>query len=94
MQSIMPPISVSPKALTVVEGVYSTHPELGDWYNLSVFLDIAPDVQKTRVLKRNGDILAKRFFEEWIPMENRYFTQFGVVGKCDMLITSESENAN
>ena len=69
------PIQLPHKRLTIVEGVYSMHPAFGKYYNFAVFLDIDPDCQRERILKRNSPSLAKRFFEEWIPLENRYFKE-------------------
>ena len=66
-------ITVSPKRLTVVEGVYSMHPAFGKYYDLGIFLDVDPNSQRQRIAKRNTEKLAKRFFEEWIPLENVYF---------------------
>ncbi len=80
------PIKVEPKPLTVVEGAYSMHPTLADTYNLSVLLDISPELQKKRIEKRNSPEMAKRFFEEWIPLERVYFDAFGIKEKCDICI--------
>ncbi len=80
------PINVLPKPFTVVEGAYSMHPSLADTYSLSVFLDISEDLQKKRIEKRNSPFMAKRFFEEWIPLERKYFDAFGIKDKCDMCI--------
>ena len=78
-------ISVMPKKLTVVEGVYSTHPAFSKYYDISVFLDIDPEQQKERVLRRNGEKLAKRFFDEWVPLENRYFSGTDIKGRSDLI---------
>ena len=82
--ALLPEISAEPKALTVVEGAYSMHPELAEYYDLSVFLDIGAEYQKERILKRNSEKLAKRFFEEWIPLENIYFSKMCVKERCDI----------
>lgn len=83
---VMPGVAVTPKRLTVIEGAYSMHPALRAYYDLSVFLDIAPDLQKERILKRNPPPLAKRFFEEWIPLEQRYFSGLQIPELCDIKI--------
>ena len=83
-QALSCPISAEPKALTVVEGAYSMHPELAEYYDLSVFLDIGAEYQMERILKRNSQTLAKRFFEEWIPLENLYFAEMRVRERCDL----------
>ena len=79
-------IEVTPKKLIIVEGVYSMHPEFGEYYDLSVFLDISPNFQRKRIVDRNGIQLARRFFNEWIPLENEYFTKTNIKQRCDMVI--------
>lgn len=85
-QSLLPPISCAPQGLIVIEGAYSMHPELADLYQLSVFLEIPPDLQKKRIQKRNTPQLAVRFFEEWIPMERAYFNAWDIPDKCTLRI--------
>ena len=88
-QALGEPIAVMPKKLTVVEGVYSMHPAFAEYYDLSVFLDIDPEHQRKRILKRNTPQLAKRFFEEWIPLENWYFSQTQVKSRCSEAVMIE-----
>ena len=66
------PVTVQPKKLTVVEGTYSHHPYFGDPYDLKILLSVSEEIQRQRVLERPA-FLHSRFFESWIPMENRYF---------------------
>lgn len=80
------PVCVLPKKLTVIEGAYSMHPELSGYYDLSAFLEIAPDLQKQRIIKRNGAVMAKNFFEKWIPLERTYFEKLNVKERCDICI--------
>lgn len=79
---------VFPKKLTVIEGTYSMHPSLRKYYDLSVFLDISPELQKERILKRNSPEIANRFFNEWIPLENMYFSELDIKEKCNMYFSS------
>ena len=85
-QTLGEPIEIAPKPLTVVEGVYSTHPYFSQYYDLSLFLDIDPELQKKRIEIRNTPSFAKRFFEEWIPLEERYFEGADVKARADMII--------
>ena len=85
-QTLGEPIEIAPKPLTVVEGVYSMHPYLSRYYDLSLFLDIDPELQKKRIELRNTPSFAKRFFEEWIPLEERYFEGADVKARADMVI--------
>jgi hypothetical protein len=34
----------------------------------------------------------KRFLQEWIPMENRYFETFGIAKLCDLIIDTGSQS--
>ncbi|MBQ8359748.1 MAG: hypothetical protein IJX37_07570 [Oscillospiraceae bacterium] len=66
------PVCVTPKKLNIVEGTYSHHPYFGDPYDLKILLTVDKETQRERILQRPA-FLHQRFFEEWIPMENRYF---------------------
>ena len=66
------PVYVTPKRLNIIEGTYSHHPYFGNPYDLKILLTIDEETQRRRILDR-PEFLHKRFFEEWIPMENRYF---------------------
>ena len=85
-QSLGDIITVAPKRLTVVEGVYSMHPAFGEYFNLSVFLDIEVDFQRQRIEKRNSPALARRFFDEWIPLENVYFGKTEIKKRTGLVI--------
>ena len=69
------PIIVTPKRLNIIEGTYSHHPYFGNPYDLKILLTVDEETQRRRILDR-PEFLHKRFFEEWIPMENRYFDTF------------------
>jgi uridine kinase len=79
------PVRVTPKRLNVVEGVYSLHPALGNIYHLKVFLKADGAVQKRRILMRSGAKLLRRFEDEWIPLENRYFADLNIIERCDLV---------
>jgi len=83
------PVRVTPKSLNVVEGVYSLHPALGRIFDLKVFLKADGELQKRRILERCGAELLRRFEEEWIPLENRYFAEFGIMESCDLVFCAE-----
>ncbi len=85
-QTLCLPITVEPKKLTVIEGVYSMHPEFSKYYDLAIFLNISPEAQAHRISIRNTPTLAKRFFSEWIPMENKYFSVTNPKARADLII--------
>ncbi len=77
---------VNPQKITVVEGSYSCHPCVFPFYDLHVFLDIDKSTQRERVLLRNAD-RADVFFSKWIPMEEKYFSEFNIKDKCEIVLT-------
>ena len=79
------PIDVSCKQLNIIEGSYSMHPYFGDPYDLMILLTVDEATQRQRIGKR-PPFLQKRFFEEWIPMENRYLDGFEIPGEADLLL--------
>ena len=49
--------------------------------------DIVDELEKEeRIRKRNSPESAKRFFEEWIPMENTYHERMNVKERCELKI--------
>lgn len=70
----------------IIEGCYSMHPTFNDYSHLKVFMDVSFELQKERILKRNGEYMLKRFVEEWIPKENQYFETFMIKEKADIII--------
>lgn len=79
-------VNLDKKKITIIEGVYSMHKEFEKYYDFSVYLDISPSLQKERILKRNTKIFANRFFNEWIPLENKYFEKTNITSRCDIII--------
>ena len=71
-QTLGEPIAVSSRNLTIVEGTYSLHPYFEDPYDLKILLTVTEETQHQRILNR-PQFLHDRFFNQWIPMENRYF---------------------
>ena len=79
------PVTVAPKKLNVIEGTYSHHPYFGNPYDLKILLTVDEETQRKRILER-PPFLHKRFFEEWIPMENRYFEAFRISDRSEIIL--------
>ena len=84
---------IEPEPIAIVEGSYSCHPELRKYYDLRLFLDIDPETQMERILRRNGPEGAERFRKIWIPLEEAYFSGCGVREACDLILSNGSENS-
>lgn len=80
------PVPMAPGALNIVEGAYSMHPALADGYDLSAFLRVSPEMQRARIRRRNDPEAQARFFNTWIPLEQRYFDATDAAGRCDLIL--------
>lgn len=83
--TIAPPVAVTPKKLNIIEGTYSHHPYFGNPYDLKILMTVDEETQRQRILERPA-FLHKRFFEEWIPMENRYFNMLLFSDRIDITL--------
>ena len=80
------PIKVEPKNLTIVEGSYSLHPKLRNYYDYKIFITVDSKVQYERILKRNGKEKLQDFLNKWIPMEEHYFVELDIRNQCDLIL--------
>lgn len=78
--------TVEPAPVTICEGTYSLHPKLRHLYQIRVFSTCPPEVQKARLLEREGAEKAERFAREWIPLEEKYFSTCGTEEFCDITL--------
>lgn len=82
-QRLLEPVSLKPGPVVLVEGSYSCHPALWEYYDLRAFLTVCPSLQLERIAAREGAEYAKVFQERWIPLEERYFSACQVEFRCD-----------
>lgn len=62
----------------IVEGAYAMHPRFGEYAAIKLFVDISPEEQMRRIVSRNGIAQAETFKNRWIPLEEKYFSAFGL----------------
>lgn len=82
-------LTLTPAKLNIVEGSYSLHPELLNYYDLKVFLDIDDETRLARLRRRVPANLMADFLDKWIPMENAYFEHFNVRAGSDLVLVSK-----
>ena len=58
-------------------------------YDCKIFLKLPEDVQKQRIMARNGKEMYEIFRDKWIPMENRYFEAFQIADKASLVLRAE-----
>ena len=78
------PVTVPAKRINIIEGTYSCHPYFRDSYDIRIFLKVTEGIRIHRIGQRPA-FLRKKFLEEWIPMEQRYFEAFDIEAKADII---------
>ena len=76
-------IELDREKITVIEGSYSCHNALYDYYDLHIFMDVSAEEQMKRIELREGKFKVKLFESKWIPLEESYFSKFGISDKCE-----------
>lgn len=75
--------------LVVVEGAYALLPAWGEYYDLSLFLQVSAEEQQGRLLLRNGAKGMVPFLTRWIPREKSYFAACDLPARCDAVVNGE-----
>ena len=84
--SLKEPVRIAENPVTIIEGAYSCHPQLWEYYDLHVFLDVEKPIQRERILARNGSRGMENFILKWIPLEEAYFETYNIKEKCEMCL--------
>ncbi len=77
------PVEVTTSDITIIEGTYSCHPDLWDYYALHIFLSTDYNVQLERIARRSPDKV-EEFKNRWIPLEENYFSAFNIRERCEL----------
>ena len=59
----------------IVEGVYSTHEALRDFYDLRIWVTARRAVRLSRGMARDGEEARGRWVDVWMPAEDRYVAE-------------------
>jgi uridine kinase len=76
----------------VVDGVFLMRPELRDYWDLTVYLNVPEAVSVARVLTRDGDLLAgeegvrRRYKRRYLPGQALYRAAASPFGRADIVI--------
>lgn len=82
-QSFLEPVVQTIKPVVIIEGSYSCHPALQNYYDLRIFMTTSYETQIERIKKRNPDTV-QIFCEKWIPLEESYFNAYKIKEKCEL----------
>lgn len=78
-----------PKPLIVLDGAYSSRPELQDIINLSILVEVPDDAhRRTRLIGREGEDYMKDWHGRWDVAEDYYFTDIRPRESFDLIIVN------
>ncbi len=83
-QTISDGIEIPFHRLNLIEGSYSLHPELRQFYDLKIVLHISDAQQLQRLQRREDPESFKCFCERWIPFEKEYAAQSNLFQAADL----------
>lgn len=75
----------------LIEGTYCMHPQIKDLYHLKVFMDISSELQKKRIVRRNGQAMWEKFEKLWIPLEEKYITSQKLEKEADFVYKAKED---
>ena len=70
----------------IIEGAYSLNPNLGEYVDFRAFFDVQPNLQRERIINRNGVHGYEKFKKIWLPAEERYFEHYKIYFNCDIVV--------
>lgn len=80
-----PTIQQQLNKFVIIEGVYSQQKKLKEYYDFCIFTEISKTEQLERLKTRNPNLLDK-FVNEWLPLEENYFTKEDIKNNSDYTI--------
>lgn len=72
--------------IVIVEGSYSCHPKFGNYMDIKVFIDVDPEEQMKRIVRREGPEAVEMFRQRWIPMEEVYLETYQIRDRADIFV--------
>jgi uridine kinase len=83
-------VTLKPAAVVILDGAYSSRPELGHLIDLSVFVDVPPAERYRRLVERDGKAYTDAWLERWKAPEDHYFSLVRPPSSFDLVVVNEA----
>ena len=70
--------------ILIVDGSYSQHNQLKDYYHMKIFMICSKEEQHLRLSQREG-MNMENFISTWIPKEEKYFSEMKIKENADLV---------
>ena len=77
--------------VAIVVGVYALQKRFQKYYDFTIWVDAPREVRIERMIKREGEDVAKEWEEKWLPREERYLKLERPDKTATFVLTSEDQ---
>ncbi len=72
--------------IVIIEGIYSTMPDIERSYDYRVWVHAPYDTRLARGIARDGEAARHQWVNDWMPTEQRYVATFRPYGRADLIV--------
>jgi uridine kinase len=83
------PTEVAPKPVVLLEGAYSSRPELADVLDLRVLVEAASSTREARLAAREASDFLRQWHARWDPAEEYYFRHVRPASEFDVVVQTD-----
>jgi len=83
------PTERAPKPVVLLDGAYSSRPELAEVLDLSVLVEAAPTTREARLRAREEADVLRQWHARWDPAEEYYFGQVRPSSTFDVVVRAD-----
>ena len=84
-------VEIEPAPVILLDGAYSSGPQLVDLVNVTVLVEASYIERHTRLAKRETSSFLQRWHAKWDAVEEYYFTSVRPRGSFDLIVTTIEE---
>ena len=90
LDQLLPEETLPCRKILILEGSYSSLPVFREQTDIRLFLDTPLKIREKRLLERESPESLERFRALWIPLENAYFSAYGLPDSSSIVIRTEA----
>jgi uridine kinase len=83
-------VTLEPRPVVLIDGVYSARPELADLVDVTVLIEAVDDVRRKRLVLRESRAFMKRWHTLWDTAEDYYFTHIRPRSSFDLVVRNDA----
>ena len=84
---LLPTEKLPDSRILILEGSYSNLPMIREHADVRVFVNTPWEIRQERLIRRESPQSLQRFYDRWIPLEDRYFEAYGLPDRECILLT-------